>query len=118
MPIARGSQEPDISTETANGWKIHVHSAISPLRINEMHSWQVMILDTQSEPVVNASISFEGGMSDHDHGLPTQPRITSEITPGTYLLQGVRFHMPGQWECKFVITVGSRQEIGLIAFEL
>ena len=104
--------------KTANGWIIHVHSDISPLRINEMHSWQIKVLDSKSEPVTNASISVEGGMPDHDHGLPTRPRVTSEITPGTYLLQGVRFHMPGKWEFKFVITAGIRQEIGLADFEL
>ena len=114
----RGNEAPDITVKTTNGWIIHVHSDISPLRINEMHSWQITVLDSKSEPVTNASISVEGGMPNHDHGLPTQPRITSEITPGTYLLQGVRFHMPGKWECKFLVTAGTRQEIGLADFEL
>ena len=114
----RANEAPDITVKTANGWIIHVHSDISPLRINEMHSWQIKVLDSKSEPVTNASISVEGGMPDHDHGLATRPRVTSEITPGTYLLQGVRFHMPGKWECKFVITAGTRQEIGLADFEL
>ena len=95
-----------------------MHSDISPLRINKMHSWRIKVLDSESEPVTNASISVEGGMPDHDHGLPTRPRITSEIRPGTYLLQGIRFHMPGKWECKFIITAGTRQEIGLAEFEL
>jgi len=117
-PTGRGSEAPDITLETANGWIIHVHSDVSPLRINEMHSWQIKVLDSKSEPVTNASISVEGGMPDHDHGLPTRPRVTSEIAPGTYLLRGVRFHMPGKWECKFVITAGTRQEIGLANFEL
>ena len=114
----RGSEAPDITVETASGWIIHVHSDISPLRINEMHSWRIKVLDSESEPVTNASISIEGGMPDHDHGLPTRPRITSEIRPGTYLLQGIRFHKPGKWECKFIITTGTRQEIGLAEFEL
>ena len=114
----RANEAPDITVKTANGWIIHVHSDVSPLRINEMHSWQIKVLDSKSEPVTNASISVEGGMPDHDHGLPTRPRVTSEIAPGTYLLRGVRFHMPGKWECKFVITAGTRQEIGLANFEL
>ena len=118
MPTASGNEAPDITAETANGWIIHVHSDISPIRINEMHSWHIKVLDSKSEPVSNASISVEGGMPDHDHGLPTRPRITSEIAPGTYLLQGVRFHMPGTWRCTFVITAGTRQEIGLAEFEL
>ena len=80
--------------------------------------YEVKLEADRSMVFTNASISVEGGMPNHDHGLPTQPRITSEITPGTYLLQGVRFHMPGKWECKFVVTAGTRQEIGLADFEL
>ena len=118
MSTVRSNEAPDITVKTANGWIIHVHSDISPLRINEMHSWQIKVLDSKSEPVTNASISVEGGMPDHDHGLPTRPRVTSEIRPGTYLMQGIRFHMPGKWEWKFVITAGTRQEIGLVEFEL
>ena len=38
------------------------------------------------------------GMPDHDHGLPTQPQVTSRLENGDYLLEGVRFHMPGKWQ--------------------
>jgi hypothetical protein len=57
-------------------------------------------------------------MPDHDHGLPTLPVVTRETSPGRYLLEGVRFHMPGRWQLTLTITSPQGDEIGLLDFEL
>ena len=114
----RADESPELTAVTASGWTIHVDTSIDPLRINEMHSWHIKVIDSQSKPVAMASVSIEGGMPEHDHGLPTQPRVTSEISPGTYLLQGVRFHMPGRWEIKFTISREGHQEFGIASIKL
>jgi hypothetical protein len=43
-------------------------------------------------------------MPDHDHGLPTAPRVTAELPGGRYRIEGVKFTMPGKWVLKFTIT--------------
>ena len=116
--IIRGDERPELTTQTESGWTIYVDTSINPLRINTMHSWQIRVIDSESKPVTMASVSIEGGMPEHDHGLPTQPKVTSEISPGTYLLQGVRFHMPGRWEIKFTISRGDQQEFGMASIQL
>ena len=114
----RGDERPELTARTESGWTIYVDTSIDPLRINTMHSWQIRVIDSESKPVTMASVSIEGGMPEHDHGLPTQPKVTSEISPGTYLLQGVRFHMPGRWEIKFTISRESQQELGIASIQL
>jgi len=109
---------PELTTQTESGWTIYVDTSINPLRINTIHSWQIRIIDSESKPVTMASVSIEGGMPEHDHGLPTRPKVTSEISPGTYLLQGVRFHMPGRWEIKFTISREDQQEFGMASIQL
>ena len=116
--IIRGDERPELTTRTESGWTIYVDTSINPLRINTMHSWQIRVIDSESKPVTMASVSIEGGMPEHDHGLPTQPKVTSEISPGTYLLQGVRFHMPGRWEIKFTISREDQQEFGMASIQL
>ena len=116
--IIRGDEIPELTTQTDSGWTIYVDTSINPLRINTMHSWQIRVIDSESKPVTMASVSIEGGMPEHDHGLPTQPKVTSEISPGTYLLQGVRFHMPGRWEIKFTILREDQQEFGMASIQL
>jgi hypothetical protein len=53
--------------------------------------------------VADAQINVNGGMPAHDHGLATSPRVTRYLGEGQYLLEGVRFHMPGEWLMKLDI---------------
>lgn len=116
--VIRGDERPELTTRTESGWTIYVNTSIDPLRINKMHSWQIRVIDSELNPVTMASVSIEGGMPEHDHGLPTQPKVTSETSPGTYLLKGVRFHMPGRWEIKFTISRENIQEHGIASIQL
>ena len=95
--IALAAEEPDLEMTTANGYRLHIHSQLQPLGINQIHSW-LLELSNSAGAVSDASISVEGGMPEHNHGLPTQPQVTEEIEPGVYLIEGIRFHMPGPWQ--------------------
>jgi hypothetical protein len=71
--------------------------------INQMHSWQVKLATPDGAPVHGASFAVDGGMPQHGHGLPTQPRVTRETEPGTYSLDGMKFNMTGWWQVKLDI---------------
>ena len=45
----------------------------------------------------------DGGMPQHGHGLPTQPRVTRTSADGLYEIEGLRFSMGGWWEVKLAI---------------
>ena len=76
------------------------------LAINEMHAWQVRLATPEGQPVSQAKISFAGGMPQHGHGFPTKPRITGELTPGVYALEGMKFSMTGWWDMRLAIQAG------------
>jgi hypothetical protein len=118
VTTTHSAENPDLTLETKDGLAIHIHSQVSPIQINQMHSWHVEIKSADSLPVTNASVSIQGGMPEHDHGLPTQPRVIEEIKPGTYLLQGVRFHMPGKWRITISVETESKQTIENLEFIL
>lgn len=71
--------------------------------INQMHSWKVKLATPDGAAVSNAKFKVDGGMPQHGHGLPTQPRVAREIAPGTYALDGMKFSMTGWWEIKLAI---------------
>lgn len=108
-PFAAHSQSsPDFELATSNGYRILIFSQLSPLQINRIHSWELAIVDGDGNFVENATLTVTGGMPDHDHGLPTNPQVTAILPNGRYLLEGVRFHMPGRWLMHFSISgVGS-----------
>ena len=75
--------------------------------INQMHSWQVRVNNAaDGAPVSQAVIAFEGGMPQHGHGFPTRPRVTRELSPGVYALEGMKFSMTGWWDMRLAIRAG------------
>ncbi len=89
-----------------------------PVEINRMHSWVLHVATSDGEPVTGAKIEVDGGMPAHDHGLPTQPRVTREIGDGDYQLDGVRFHMGGYWEMVVSVTTDAGTETVVIPLTL
>lgn len=73
-----------------------------PLRVRRLQTIPVRILDANGRPVEGAALQIDGGMPEHGHGLPTQPRGRA-VGGGMYELEGVRFNMGGWWELKLAI---------------
>jgi hypothetical protein len=82
-------------------YQLQVQSQLEPIAINRIHAWELELRDAQGTPVPEARITVDGGMPAHNHGLPTAPRVTEVLGPGRYLLEGVKFQMPGRWEMRF-----------------
>ena len=98
--------------------RVELVSELRPLVINRMHNWTIRLSAPDGTPVDNATFSVQGGMPLHNHGLPTQPLVTRNLGEGEYLLEGMRFHMPGQWELLLQIDIDGAQEVIRLAFEL
>ncbi len=79
---------------------------VQPLRLRRLQSVPVLITDTQGRPVESAVISVDGGMPEHGHGLPTQPRVTA-LGSGMYQIEGLRFSMGGWWQLKLAIDASA-----------
>ena len=77
---------------------------LDPLVINQIHEWTLHIETADGEPVDNARIMVEGDMPEHRHGLPTRPEVTENLGNGDYLVEGMKFSMPGHWEVTFTVT--------------
>ena len=58
------------------------------------------------EGLITPAITVLGGMPAHAHGLPTVPQV-KELGGGRYLIEGLKFHMPGAWVVAFRIKAGS-----------
>jgi hypothetical protein len=67
-------------------------------------SIEVALRDDKGQAVDGATITVDGGMPEHGHGLPTKPRVTKNPGNGMYVIEGVRFNMGGWWEFKLAIA--------------
>ena len=73
---------------------------LSPIVVGKIHSWTIAVTTADGTPVEHATISLDGGMPQHGHGLPTVPQVTGESDGGRYTVEGMKFNMPGWWVIK------------------
>ncbi len=119
LPATNGwSQSATFSLTTNQNSALEIFSQLDPLAINTIHSWELVLYTAAGAPLSGARMSVVGGMPDHDHGLPTSPVVTREITPGRYLLEGMRFHMPGRWLLTFDVISDQGSESATLEFRL
>ena len=90
------------STE-AGRYVVAIAPVEEPVTIGEMHAWTVTLADREGASVDDARIAVGGGMPQHGHGLPTQPRVTQALGQGVYVVEGLKFNMGGWWELTFRI---------------
>jgi len=96
----------DLSLDRPSSGGVYRVSLVPPVpapAINQMHAWTVRLASADGAPVHGATFAVDGGMPQHGHGLPTKPRVTRELSEGTYLLEGMKFSMTGWWELKLAI---------------
>jgi hypothetical protein len=90
---------------SARGLYIVTLEGADALKARRMYTLQALVIDGKNvQPVVDASITIDGGMPQHGHGLPTRPRVTQNLGNGKYEISGLRFNMGGWWEVKLAIS--------------
>jgi hypothetical protein len=110
LAMARGDVKRPATTEFGFGPRTSANQKYTatlqprqPLRLRQLQTVPVLITDAGGRPVEGAAITVDGGMPEHAHGLPTQPRVGRSLGGGVYEIEGVRFSMGGWWELKLAI---------------
>ncbi len=68
-----------------------------------LHAWIATVSSPAGAATEGATIAIDGGMPQHGHGLPTEPRVTGSAGPGKYRIEGVKFNMGGWWVLRLKI---------------
>ncbi len=88
----------------------------TPAPFNRIHNWVVTVTDAQGQAVEGARLRVDGGMPLHNHGFPTDPKVTAELGGGEYQISGVKFGMQGWWQMTLQIEVEGR--VDTVSFDL
>ena len=99
-------------------YRLSYRSHLIPIEINQIHSWVIRIESQLGHPIDGASVTVSGGMPAHSHGLPTRPQVTPGSQAGEYLIEGLRFHMAGQWVINVVIKAAGVRDSVTIPLQL
>jgi|KBSSwiStaDraftv2_1062776.scaffolds.fasta_scaffold93226_3 hypothetical protein len=103
----------DYSTKrlSDNGlFNVSYSASTGTVPINQMHQWTLHVDSADGKPVENATITVDGDMPQHGHGLPTSPQVTKYLGKGDYLVDGMKFQMGGWWVMDFTITANGQTD--------
>lgn len=92
------------------GLKVTYTSDPETIPIAHLISWKLQVMTAAGEPVKDAEITVAGAMPEHNHDLPTMPKVTKNFGDGTYLIEGIEFTMPGWWAMTFTIKVADKTD--------
>jgi len=81
-----------------------------PIPVGRIIIWKLNVATADGRPVKNAEISVNGDMPEHGHGLPTQPEVAKGAEDGTYIVQGLKFSMPGWWVITFQVKTQDTED--------
>lgn len=115
-PLFAGTALP-INVQNAN-YNVNAAPEDFPITLNNIHSWLIIIDDTSGHPVEDLEFTVKGGMPEHQHGLPSQPKLIDEINPGKYIVDGMKFNMYGKWQIEFIGINNSSDFYQKIEFDL
>jgi len=104
-----------IDTETTqiskSGHFVVTYSSLpDPAPLSRIHRAVLKVTDKNGKPVDNASIKLKGDMPEHGHGMATSPALKSGGKAGEYIVQGLKFQMPGWWELIFDIKTEKQSD--------
>jgi hypothetical protein len=105
--------EPELATTrltAQNIYRVTILPEGSTVPINEIHTWVLRVQMPDGQPVADATITINGDMPEHGHGLPTEPKVTRYLGSGEYLIEGMKFQMPGAWVVDFAISAGGHND--------
>jgi hypothetical protein len=99
------------SKPSANGvYQVSIEPVLEPVEQGALHAWIVTVSSPDGKPVTDATLTLDGGMPQHGHGLPTRPQSAGPIGEGRYRIEGVRFNMSGWWMLKVGIDASAGKD--------
>ena len=91
-------------TSEAGRYKATIKPDGDTIPKGKLQRWTLHLETANGAPVDACTITVDGGMPQHGHGLPTKPRVTRPLGNGDHLVEGMKFNMGGWWVVKFRVA--------------
>jgi hypothetical protein len=94
-------------TSEAGRYKATIKPDGDTIPKGKLQRWTLHLETANGAPVDACTITVDGGMPQHGHGLPTKPRVTRPLGNGDHLVEGMKFNMGGWWVVKFRVNAAA-----------
>jgi hypothetical protein len=101
---AAAARAPGTALSEAGLYRVSLEPEDGRIPLGAIHAWVVTVEAAAGEPVVPTRLAVGGGMPQHGHGFVTAPRVTRALGDGRYRVEGVKFHMGGDWTLRVEVV--------------
>lgn len=84
----------------AGRYRVSIGPESGQVELGPLQSWWARFETLEGRVFQPGHVSFGGGMPQHGHGFDTSPRVTEALAGGEVRIEGVRFHMAGEWRLR------------------
>ena len=91
-------------------FQVTYKSVSGRIRVNRIHSWELLVKDADGQPINNAEVIVVGDMPEHGVGLPIEPVVKKMGFGGLYRIEGMEFSMPGWWVVTISVKTDDKQD--------
>lgn len=99
-------------------FRVHHRSEPATIERGKPFRLQAWITREGSREVVPwAGLSVDADMPEHLHGMNRVPKVSRQAD-GSFLVEGMLFHMPGRWDLYFDVHEAAIVERAQVALEL
>jgi hypothetical protein len=114
-PGAASAQPTSGPVPTAQGlYRVSAAPEAGAIPLGVIHGWIVTVEGADGAEVVPTRLAFDGGMPQHGHGFVTAPRVTAALGGGRYRVEGVKFHMGGDWTLRVEVVAPQGADVAVI----
>ena len=104
-PLSPGCTIETPRLEATSGLVVEFSGPVGGIPLNELFRLNVTVSNFDNPDQL--SILVDATMPAHGHGMLTIVDITALATPGTFQVDQMNLHMPGEWELSALIMDGN-----------
>jgi hypothetical protein len=98
----------------AGRFRITVRPEGGRIPVGPLHTWIVEVAMPDGTPADVRQLVFAGGMPQHGHGFETAPQVTDALGGGAFRVDGVRFHMAGDWKLRIDVAASGMADVAYV----
>jgi hypothetical protein len=98
------SAEPIVLRSENNSFSGRLIGLERPVRMNRLYDVGIFLTTADGKPAAGASLVVTGKHRYALNPLPTSPRVLPGAQDGSYRLEGLRFHIAGEWRLTIIIN--------------
>jgi hypothetical protein len=86
--------------------------------LGQLHAWVFHVETVEGTLFQPVRLAVSGGMPQHGHGFVTEPRVTRVLGNGDFLVEGVKFHMAGDWTFRFEVVGPAGPDVAIFRVQV